>query len=80
MSLLGSALLLTGCTRHYTVTLQSGQQLSLMGKYKLVDGNYVFKDANGQPVRIPQGSVREIAPASMSSSRMNSGFKAEPMK
>jgi hypothetical protein len=79
MTCLGS-LLTTGCARRYTVTMENGGQISVMGKPKLENGEWVFKDATGKPVKIPQGSVREVAPASMASSRMDSGFKATPMK
>jgi len=78
-AMLGS-ILLTGCARHYVVTLENGSQLSVMGKPKIEGGSYVFKDAMGQPVRIPKGSVREIAPKSMASSSQSSGFKDAPSK
>jgi len=66
-------LLLAGCARHYVVTLNNGSRISTMSKPRLENGNYVFKDAKGQPGSVFAGSVREIAPASMSKSE-NSKF------
>ena len=66
-------LLLTGCARHYVVTLNNGSHISTLSKPRLENGNYVFKDAQGQPGSVFAGSVREIAPASMSKSE-NSQF------
>ena len=76
----GAALLVAGCARHYTMTLNSGSQLTTLGKPRLQNGVYVFKDAKGQPGAIPAGRVREVAPANMSSPRINSGFSAAPSK
>lgn len=78
-ALLGAGLL-TGCARQYTVTLNNGTRLSVVGKPQLEGNSFIAKDALGQPVRIPRGNVREIAPSSMADSRTSSGFKAEPMK
>jgi len=72
--------LLTGCARHYTVTLSNGSRITGYGKPRLESGYYVFKDTKGQPIYIPAGRVREITPSSMTGSRTSSGFKAEPMK
>src|SRR4051812_20825213 len=55
---------LTGCVRHYTLTLNNGQQIGARGKPQLKNGMYEFKDALGQPAAIPFGRVREISPAS----------------
>ena len=73
------AVLLTGCARHYVITLNNGSRISTMGKPRLESGAYVFKDAKGQPATIFAGSVREIAPASMSKSE-NSQFMRSPSK
>ena len=72
--------LLTGCARNYTVVLTNGTRVTGIGKPRLERGNYVFKDAKGQPIYIPAGRVREISPTSMSGPRQSSGFKAEPTK
>lgn len=77
--LLGS-FLFAGCARRYIVTLANGTQMSVIGKPKMEEGSYVCKDVLGQTVRIPRGSVREIAPASMASSRVNSGYNTAPSK
>jgi len=72
--------LLTGCARQYTMTLQNGSQITVIGKPKIVGNSYVAKDAMGNPVRQPIVTVREIAPSSMASSRESSGFTAAPTK
>ena len=66
LTLLLLPLLVTGCARRYVVTLNNGSRISTMSKPRLENGNYVFKDAKGQPASIFAGSIREIAPASMS--------------
>ena len=83
-SLLPLALLATflfaGCARHYTVTLNSGNRITAIGKPKLQNGKYVFKDAKGDLRAEPAGRVREISPANMSTPRINSGYSAAPTK
>jgi hypothetical protein len=73
LTLLLLPLFVTGCARGYVVTLNNGSRISTMSKPRLENGNYVFKDAKGQPASIFAGSIREIAPASMSKSE-NSQF------
>ena len=65
LALVLSSSLLTGCTRHYVITLNNGACITTFGKPQLQGGSYVFKDAQGQPAYVPAGRVREIAPASM---------------
>lgn len=71
---------LAGCARNYTITLNSGSRITTKGKPKLEKGYYVFKDYQGKPGSVPAGRVREVSPSNMTSSRVNSGFSAEPMK
>ena len=73
LTLLLLPLFVTGCARGYVVTLNNGSRISTMSKPRLENGNYVFKDAKGRPASIFAGSIREIAPASMSKSE-NSQF------
>ena len=77
---LTGATLLTGCARQYTMTLENGTRMTVIGKPKAVGGCYVAKDALGQPVSIPMTRVREIAPTSMASPANSSGFSARPVK
>jgi hypothetical protein len=79
VALLG-AVLLTGCARHYTITLTNGNRITTLGKPHLQGATYYFKDVKGQPGYISSGRVREIAPAGQASSRMSSGFSAAPQK
>jgi hypothetical protein len=82
--LLGLALAVTllacGCARNYNVTLSSGSTITSHGKPKYDKENscFVFTDARGVPRRIPAGSVREITPASESSSK--AGFNPQPSR
>lgn len=55
------ALLLTGCTSHYTMTLNNGGSVITRGKPRLEHGYYVFKDATGKDQRINSLRVREIS-------------------
>lgn len=75
-----SLALLPGCVRHYTITLSNGERITALGKPRLENGSYAFKDARGQPASISAGRVRVVEPSSMVGSRQSSGFKAEPMK
>ena len=75
-----ASLLLAGCARHYTIALTSGSQISTLGKPRLQDGTYFFKDAKGQPRSVPAGRVKEVSPSNMTSSRVSSGFSAAPTK
>jgi len=71
------ALVLCGCAHQYVVTLTNGTRISTASKPKLEKGMYVYKDARGQPVYIPAGRVREIAPASMAKDEKEM-FRATP--
>lgn len=63
--LLIAPLLAAGCARHYVITKNNGYKITTRGKPKLEGSSYVYKDLQGEQVRIPSGSVAEIAPASM---------------
>lgn len=73
-ALLLVTILLTGCAHRYVITLNNGSRITTMGKPRLENGSYVFKDAKGQPASVFAGSVREIAPTSMSKKSENSQF------
>jgi len=78
-TMLLGAILLTGCTPHYLITLNSGARITALGKPRYENGAYIFKDVKGQPASVFAGSVREIAPASMSKSE-NSQFMRSTSK
>jgi hypothetical protein len=59
------ALALSGCARHYVLTLHNGSQVDAWGKPKLTNGNYHFKNAQGKDSQMSASRVSEIAPASM---------------
>ena len=51
---------LTGCAHRYELVLNNALKVTTLGKPKLVNGEYVFKDTQGQMQTIPAGRVREI--------------------
>jgi hypothetical protein len=63
--LLLGLLLLCGCARRYVITVTNGTQMTTLGKPRLENGAYYFKDIQGVDSHIPATRVREIAPASM---------------
>jgi hypothetical protein len=68
---LALVLVLTGCSRHYVMKLSNGTQIITASKPVAKGGSYYFKDASGAEQSISQGRVREIAPASGSSTETN---------
>jgi hypothetical protein len=54
--------LVCGCRARYEITLYSGGQVTSLGKPKLVQGYYVFKDATGKENRVSATRVRLIEP------------------
>jgi hypothetical protein len=62
---------LTGCARQYVLKLSNGTKLLTASKPKLKSGYYTYKDAAGNEIRIPQGRVLEIEPASMAADEKN---------
>ena len=65
--LLMLGLLLSGCARHYVITMNNGSQIATTSKPRVKGNSYVFKDASGAERSVSTGAVSEIAPASMSS-------------
>jgi len=63
--LLLSLTVLCGCAHTYVITLDNGKRITTASKPKLQNGRYVYKDATGRPLYVPESRVREIAPASM---------------
>jgi hypothetical protein len=72
-ALLLFALLLTGCTRSYVITLSNGGRIVCAGKPRLNAGIYTYKDVKGDKFTVSELRVREIAPASMSQSEFSTG-------
>ena len=66
--ILMGCLALSGCARHYVLTLNNGSQVDAWGKPKLVNGSYHFKNAQGQDNAVSSSRVSEITPASMARS------------
>ena len=65
---------LTGCANRYVITLNNGSRITTKGKPHLENGAYAYKDTKGEPGSVFAGSVREVAPASMSKKSENSQF------
>lgn len=63
-----------GCSQNYVIVRSDFSRLYVNNKPKYKDGYYYYKDANGQPMRISSGRVREVSPANMVSDP-NAGFK-----
>ena len=55
-------ILICGCRTHYDITLNTGNKITSLGKPKLVEGSYVFKDVLGQENRVSVLRVRTIEP------------------
>ena len=77
--LLLSVGVMSGCAQHYTITLNTGGQITTHGKPRLDHGYYYYKDAQGRKAFVPSGRVREIAPTSMAKEE-NAPLKARPVK
>jgi len=75
--LMFSVLALSGCSRHYVMTLNNGTKVVAASKPQLKEGTYYFKDATGGEQTIPQGRVREISPGTHSKTEANP-FKVGP--
>jgi hypothetical protein len=55
-------ILVCGCRTRYDITLNTGNKITSVGKPKLVEGSYVYKDALGQQGRVSVLRVRSIEP------------------
>jgi hypothetical protein len=75
--LLFSVLVLSGCTRHYVMTMNNGTQIVAASKPRLQGGTYYFKDAAGREQVVPQGRVREVSPGTHAKTEANP-FKVGP--
>jgi len=62
--ILMGCLALSGCARHYVLTMKNGSQVDAWGKPKLVNGSYHFKNAQGKDTAVSSSRVSEITPAS----------------
>lgn len=61
-----SILMLTGCARHYRITLTNNNVITTTTKPKVNKAGdaFVFKDRNGKLMALPKGSVKQIEPQS----------------
>ena len=75
--LLFSVLALSGCSRHYVMTMNNGTQVVASSKPRLQGGTYFYKDATGMEQVIPQGRVRQVSPGSTAKVEANP-FKVGP--
>jgi hypothetical protein len=68
---------LTGCARRYTITTNSGRQITTKGKPKYDEENGVFRytDVKGEKRAIGAGSVSEVSPGAKGESK--TGFNPE---
>lgn len=62
--------LIAGCARNYNILTNNGRVITSRGKprYDAAGSVFVFTDVKGVERRISAGSVRQIAPASDTSS------------
>ena len=53
---------MTGCARHYRITLTNNSVITTRSKPKLdpAQGVYRFKDAQGKPAVLPEFKIKEI--------------------
>ncbi len=72
--------LLTGCARHYVITLNSGTQIGAQGKPELRGGSYYFKDAHGKETSVAAGRVSQIETDSSAQRGNKSGFINAPSR
>lgn len=73
LSLIG----LTGCARHYSVTLNNNHVVTTYSKPKLNKAGdaYVFKDGAGRMTSLPAGNIKLIEPYARGSSIKEPLFK-----
>ena len=71
------ASVLTGCARRYTITTNSGRQITTKGKPKYDEENGVFRytDVRGEQRAISAGSVSEVSPGASADSK--AGFNPQ---
>lgn len=71
------ATLLAGCRSAYDVTLNNGAQYSGVSKPKLDRdrGVYVFKNAGGRTISVPETRVRSIEPHSSTKDKQKDFLK-----
>jgi hypothetical protein len=64
-----SVLLLSGCARHYRITLSNNHTMTTTSKPRLnkTGDAFVFKDRTGKWTSLPAGSVKQIEPQSETS-------------
>jgi hypothetical protein len=59
-----SVAVLTGCARHYNITLTNDHVMSTSSrpKYDKATDSFKFKDPQGRPSSVPAFRIKEIAP------------------
>jgi hypothetical protein len=78
VSLLSGLIALSGCARHYIITMSNGSQIVTTSKPKLQGNYYVYKDTKGKDSRIASGMIREVAPMSMSNTSSKQDLSPAP--
>jgi hypothetical protein len=77
ITLFFTVLVISGCSRHYVLTMNNGTQVVAASKPRLQGGAYYYTDSFGKEQIVPQGRVREVSPGTSAKTEANP-FKVGP--